>query len=726
MEDNMNIKYKSIGLAVGVLFVLTLILNASLIYNEEFDLKDIIAGKHQIIKDVQHGFHGHVNEKVLIHLSAIVGSPYVIELFETRQREKLHDHLKPIYENLQSHLDNAVNVYHFYLKDGTSFLRMHNPEHYGDNTLHERPLLKKAIETKTLATGYEAGKYGVFYRVEYPIVVDSEVVGVIDIGIDFRKFDDHLQNHLHDHDALETVTLIPHEMRAVTRKAFPVFQFEGENALVGSDEAVAKVIEIGSGNLKEGELFSYHGRYFFPYITEIKDQRQKILAKLIYLFDITEEVQHKREQIENHVMISLIALVLLVFILHKSFNEIIGKLVDSETRFKSLFANMQNAVAIYKPTGDGRDFIIQNINQSAEKIEKVDRDVVIGKVFSKVFEAADKRGLRDILKDVNESGIGMQYPCADFEDDHLRSWRDYYVYKLPTGEIVAIYDDKTEKKRVEEKRKILEEDLKQKNMLYKKLVKELDERVKEQTSHMLQQSRLAQMGEMISMIAHQWRQPLASISAISGTLTMDVIMDTYKKDFFQERLESITDLSSHLSSTIDDFRDFFKATKDKENATWREMVQSSLNIIGPTLKTRNIALHTSFEEDEKIETYPNEVRQVILNVIKNAEDVIVDKEIADGEIRLRSFRRGDRVCLSIEDNAGGIPGTIIDRIFDPYFSTKEKKDGTGLGLYMSKTIIEEHCKGSFSVANSDRGALFEIALPLEDGLKEEKPPVYVI
>ena len=268
----------------------------------------------------------------------------------------------------------------------------------------------------------------------------------------------------------------------------------------------------------------------------------------------------------------------------------------------------------------------------------------------------------------------------------------------------AIFHDITSKKALEELSKTLEE----------RVAREV-EKNKEKTTHMVQQSRLAQMGEMISMIAHQWRQPLASISAISGTLTLDVMMDEYKKEFFQERLDTITELAQHLSSTIDDFRGFFKETKEKVTTNWKELAEGSLKIIGPTLTTKDITLHTNYENTDPVITHPNEVKQVVLNILKNAEDIFLEKETEEAQIWVRSYEADGMACLSIEDNAGGIPEEIMDKIFDPYFSTKKQKDGTGLGLYMSKTIIEEHCGGSFSARNTERGALFEVALPLDKG-----------
>ncbi len=253
----------------------------------------------------------------------------------------------------------------------------------------------------------------------------------------------------------------------------------------------------------------------------------------------------------------------------------------------------------------------------------------------------------------------------------------------------------------------------------KALTKELEYRVATevernhlQTTQMLEQSRLAQMGEMISMIAHQWRQPLASIAAISSTLTLDLMMDNYKKEFFEERLEAISDLSQHLSSTIDDFRGFFKENKEKADATWEMITEGSLSIIEPTLQTHNIRIERLYETKESLHTYVNEVRQVLLNIFKNAEDIFLEKKSDNATIWVRSYQKGSTLCLNIEDNGGGIPEEFLIKIFDPYFSTKEKKDGTGLGLYMSKTIIEEHCKGELTVRNTDNGALFEIVLPI--------------
>jgi len=243
-------------------------------------------------------------------------------------------------------------------------------------------------------------------------------------------------------------------------------------------------------------------------------------------------------------------------------------------------------------------------------------------------------------------------------------------------------------------------------------IKESVEKNRQKDQQMLHQAKLAQMGEMISMIAHQWRQPLNAITLTTSNLKFKSTIDDFNSQLFKEELERIEDYAQHLSKTIDDFRTFFKDNKTKEKTTFKQLVDSTLEIIKVAIENKNIKIITNFKNDNEFETYPNELKQVILNIIKNAEDIILEKEIKDGKIEINT----DDNILTIKDNAGGIPEDIIDKIFDPYFSTKKEKDGTGLGLYMSKTIIEEHCGGKLSVSNDEDGAVFKIEFTKEGQL----------
>ena len=239
--------------------------------------------------------------------------------------------------------------------------------------------------------------------------------------------------------------------------------------------------------------------------------------------------------------------------------------------------------------------------------------------------------------------------------------------------------------------------------LYIRLVRSIKEN-RRKDKQMLQQSRMAQMGEMISMIAHQWRQPLASISAITGSLSLNVIMDEYKKEFFEERLESISELSQHLSSTIEDFRNFYQPDKEASTTTLEAVTTKVIKIIETSLNSDKIEIICDYNDKEMISIHDNEIIQVILNIIKNAQDNFKEKNIKNPQIKIITKER----CISIYDNGGGIPKDIIDNIFDPYFSTKDDKNGTGLGLYMSKMIIEEHHNGILKAENTDDGVCINI------------------
>ncbi len=250
-------------------------------------------------------------------------------------------------------------------------------------------------------------------------------------------------------------------------------------------------------------------------------------------------------------------------------------------------------------------------------------------------------------------------------------------------------------------------------------IKEEEEKSRVAKELMFQQSRLAQMGEMLSMIAHQWRQPLSAITAASGALSLKARLGNLDNDKVIEFADKIQGFSQHLSKTIDDFRGFFKTNKLKTNTSFKKIVSDVSNIVKSSIEDASINFVVDIKGSKEFKTYENELKQVVLNLIKNSEDALRDKNIEKPLIYIEAY--DNRLCVM--DNAGGVPEKIKDKIFDPYFSTKTKKDGTGLGLYMSKTIVEEHCGGKLSVENCDFedkegikhfGAKFKIVLGADD------------
>jgi len=254
------------------------------------------------------------------------------------------------------------------------------------------------------------------------------------------------------------------------------------------------------------------------------------------------------------------------------------------------------------------------------------------------------------------------------------------------------------------RQKRLQKEVLELNKTLEKRVLEAVEKNREKDRALLQQSRLAQMGEMINMIAHQWRQPLGAISATSSAMQIKAKLNKLDNQQVLELTNKISELSQHLSKTIDDFRNFFKIDKEKKVVSCDDLVKSTLSIIEMSAKNNDINIVFKSYCNQTVEVYDNEIRQVLLNLIKNAEDILIERKVENPTITITTKNK----TITIEDNAGGIPEEIMDKIFDPYFSTKTKKDGTGLGLYMSKIIIEEHCTGQLTAHNSDKGAVFTI------------------
>ena len=235
-------------------------------------------------------------------------------------------------------------------------------------------------------------------------------------------------------------------------------------------------------------------------------------------------------------------------------------------------------------------------------------------------------------------------------------------------------------------------------------------RVLQQQEQLISQSRHAAMGEMISMIAHQWRQPLSVISAIANAVTIDVALHQTKPEHLEDQMHKIGQQTQHLSSTITDFRNFFKPDKGLENTYIHKLVEEAALLLDHRLN-KGISLVYNSSVDICLALYKNEIVQVLINILGNACDALADANVDKPCITINEYIQDKNVIIEIGDNADGIPEDILPKIFDPYFSTKTK-NGTGLGLYMSKLIVEDHQQGTIEAFNNDEGAVFKISFPL--------------
>ena len=247
----------------------------------------------------------------------------------------------------------------------------------------------------------------------------------------------------------------------------------------------------------------------------------------------------------------------------------------------------------------------------------------------------------------------------------------------------------------------------------------LQEELDSQHALIIQQSRLASMGEMISNIAHQWRQPLNALGLLLQNIENAYEMDILDKEYITHTINKGNRLTNSMSQTIDDFRNFFKPNKESEVFSISSSINSTMNILESSLNNNLITLNTDIDDSICIKGFSGEFSQVILNILNNSKDALIEFIPDNRQLFIRVFKDDENAYLEIADNAGGIPEKILEKIFDPYFTTKEEGKGTGIGLYMSKTIIEKNMNGSISVENKKDGALFRIVLN-STSCKEEK------
>jgi C4-dicarboxylate-specific signal transduction histidine kinase len=249
---------------------------------------------------------------------------------------------------------------------------------------------------------------------------------------------------------------------------------------------------------------------------------------------------------------------------------------------------------------------------------------------------------------------------------------------------------------------------------YKSELQEKIKKIKEKQQILIQNSKMASMGEMIANIAHQWRQPLNSLSALHTVLMMDY-EDNEK--LTQEEIAQFKEESSQfihkMSSTIDDFRNFFSPTKEKELFVVSDAIKESIKFVKDSYRDSNVELiDRTQDEDTQMCSHKNELMQVIMILLNNSRDAVVSNKRNKPQVIVDLVHKNEKIEIHVKDNGGGIDDDIMDRIFEPYFTTKFKSDGTGVGLYMSKMIIEDSIGGELILKNDGDGVLATLILSL--------------
>ena len=330
---------------------------------------------------------------------------------------------------------------------------------------------------------------------------------------------------------------------------------------------------------------------------------------------------------------------------------------------------------------------IVNIHMGIDKEDKY-----LNKIFNKLIINFDE----DVKQKILNKWLLIQYK-KDF--DYTVLWQVLGIIAILLLSI--LYRQRLLKKmnkslnlKVEEKTnelKIINDELEE------RIKKAVDENLKKDRI-MSQQSKMAAIGEMMENIAHQWRQPLSLITTGSSGLKIKKELGVLEDKFLVDTLDSIINSATNLSATIDDFRDFFKPEREKVKFSLSECCNKTLDLLNSKLKNKNIRVVKNIESIE-IETYENELIQVIMSILNNSRDAFYNVKNQERLIFIDISIENEDVIIKIKDNAGGVKKDIFDKIYEPYFTTKHKSQGTGIGLYMCKEIIDKHMNGKIESIN---------------------------
>ncbi len=234
------------------------------------------------------------------------------------------------------------------------------------------------------------------------------------------------------------------------------------------------------------------------------------------------------------------------------------------------------------------------------------------------------------------------------------------------------------------------------------------EELREKEQLLIQQSRMAAMGEMLGNIAHQWRQPLNVVGVKIQELGLSFKYGELTKELVDANISKVMEILQHMSQTITVFQDF--TTPDKEKGLFKvdQVISNTIQLVDESLKKAGISLTVNSIGEQNIYGYPNEFSQVLMSMIMNAKDAFIEQDTVSPRIAVQSFTENGKSVVTITDNGGGIKEEIMDKVFDPYFTTKELGKGTGIGLFLSKTIIEKNMGGRLTVRNVDDGSEFRM------------------
>jgi signal transduction histidine kinase len=361
----------------------------------------------------------------------------------------------------------------------------------------------------------------------------------------------------------------------------------------------------------------------------------------------------------------------------------------------------------YDENGQIIDFIFTLANKEACNIINMKEEDLLGKRLSETLSgnfiplpSLHNQTLFENYKEVVLTGKSKTFEFY-FDSNGIKDWFKNKSVKLNNG-FVCTFAIVTKEKYFQEK-----------------LKEEVETQIQKQTKQeqiIIQQSKMAALGEMIGAIAHNWRQPLNTVSLLTVTISerlKTIKLSKEQKEYFERWVVKVNKQLKFMSQTIDDFKNFYKPNEDYKEIELKNVIKKLISLLDLQFNIYNIKIKIDIPNNISLICLENQLQQALLNILLNSKDAILSNNIENGQILISARKRDSFICLHIQDNGGGIKdNSILERIFEPYFTTKTHDNGTGIGLYMTKIIIEQNLGGSIEVQNLEEGLEFIICLPL--------------
>ncbi|MFT5660311.1 MAG: signal transduction histidine kinase [Sulfurimonas sp.] len=584
---------------------------------------------------------------------------------------------------------------------------MHAPMMYGDDLSTIRKSVVYVNKYNKQIHGFEEGKLSNGFRFIYPMFDKEKYIGSVEISFSALSI---LTNIMKNYDVFTNMLVRKSVVdRIISKKEqtfyilSPLKDFYFEKRLIkelgakfNRNENAKEMQKKISPRLMNGELFSVYNKF-----------QDRVITFIPIHHTLTDELQayiilnSHSDYIDNKITSSIIFIVLNIalfgIILLYIYRGIISKsrLKTSEEKTRTILNSTASMIIL----SDGKKIIEVNDtffsfftqHDTVDSFNKENENFcsVLKPMEGENFIACSIKDTNSWFSDIVDNEK-VTFKAVIEKDDELY----YFILNVKSAYI-------------EENKMYIIELTDISNEII------LAEKVKTKDLQLYEKHKMAQMGEMINNIAHQWRQPLAIINTVIAIMKEKSLQDKLDKSEIAKKLESIESNTTYMSDTIEDFLNFHKPMKCKENFSINETIRATLNIISPSLEVENIDVHTECELEFITLGYEREFSQALLAIVSNAKDALLSKNIKNPWILIKLAKIDNLIELIIEDNAGGIEESVKLKIFEPYFTTKSLEKGSGIGLYIAKMLIENSMSGSIDVVNTKNGAKFIIRFKYE-------------